>query len=380
MTYLRRSFVILTLMVALTFGSARADTIETTAKQAYLVDLQTGNVLMEKNSDETMVPSSMSKMMTLYMVFEKLKEGTLSLEEKLLVSEKAWRMGGSKMFVEVGDEIAVQDLIRGIAVQSGNDACIVFAEALAGTEEAFADQMTDHARKLGMNGTTFKNSSGWPDPEHVTTARDLAILAEHTIREFPEYYKFYSEKEFTFSEIKQGNRNPLLYGFEGGDGIKTGHTEAGGYGLVGSAIRDGRRLVLVINGLESRQDRISESKRLLAWGFREFENISLFKSGDIVETAEVWFGMSETVALTLEEDITATVRRADREGLSVKVVYEGPIPAPINKGQPIATLVVQTPGGRPLTYPLKAAEAIPRLGFFGRILAAVEYLVLGSEG
>ena len=229
----------------------QAATMETQAEEAFLVDFQTGAVLLDKNADVRMPPSSMSKMMTAYMVFERLKDGRLSLDDELPVSEKAWRKGGSKMFVEVGDQVRVEDLLRGVIVQSGNDACIVLAEGLAGSEEAFAEQMTAKGREIGLTGSNFTNATGWPDENHYVTARDLATLAERIIVDHPEYYHYYSEKEFTWNDIRQGNRNPLLYRNVGADGLKTGHTEAAGYGLTASAMQNGRRLLLVVNGLPS---------------------------------------------------------------------------------------------------------------------------------
>ena len=243
-----------------------AQALETRAREAFLIDVTTGTVLLEKDADVSMPPASMSKIMTAYLVFGALKEGRISLDDKLPVSEKAWRKGGSKMFVEVGSEVSVEDLLRGVIVQSGNDACIVLAEALAGSEEAFAEQMTRKAREIGMEGSTFTNSTGWPDPNHRMTARDLAILAERMVQDFPDFYHYYSEREFTYNGIRQGNRNPLLYKNLGADGLKTGHTEEAGYGLTASAERDGRRLVLVINGLESIKARSEEAERLIASG------------------------------------------------------------------------------------------------------------------
>jgi len=350
---------------------------ETAATEVILIDETTGTVLFEKDSQAITFPSSMTKLMTVYLLFERLAEGSLSLTDTLPVSEKAWRMGGSKMFVEVGTEVAVEDLIRGIIVQSGNDATIVVAEALAGSEEAFAREMTDKARELGMMATSFKNASGWPDPGHVTTVADLAILVRATIQNFPEYYGYYSETEFTFSEITQSNRNPLLYVSVGADGLKTGHTEAAGYGLAASAVQDGRRLILVINGLGSSQDRASEAQRILEWGFREFGSYALFEAGEPVSDAEVWLGESETVPLVLAEDLTVTLSREARRDMTVKVVYEGPIPAPIVAGSPVASLVLEAPGTQTVERTLLAGENVGELSLFSRLGAAIGYLVFG---
>jgi len=380
MKRLKSFFLLLGLAAAasLPSGAAAAATIETQAREAFLVDFDTGAVLLDKNADQLMPPSSMSKLMTAYMVFERLKDDRLSLDDELTVSEKAWRMGGSKMFVEVGKQVSVEDLLRGVIVQSGNDACIVLAEGLAGSEEAFADQMTARARELGMTQSTFRNSTGWPDPDHLTTARELAILAKRIILDHPEYYHYYAEKEFTWHDIRQGNRNPLLYRNIGADGLKTGHTEDAGYGLTASALQNERRLILVVNGLPSMQARADESDRLLSWGFREFDNYALFAAGDTVDEAPVWLGAEETVPLVIANDLKVTLPRSDRNGMQVAVVYDSPIPAPVPAGQEIAKLRVTWPGGVPVEVPLQAGSDVEQLGAFGRIAASVKFLLLGA--
>ncbi|MBO0334947.1 D-alanyl-D-alanine carboxypeptidase [Sneathiella sp. CAU 1612] len=360
-------------------GGAAAQSIETPAREAFVYDMNTGTVLLEKNADELMSPASMSKLMTVTMVFERLKEGSLKMDDTLPVSEKAWKKGGSKMFVEVDTRVAVGDLLRGIIVQSGNDACIVVAEGLGGSEEGFADAMTTRARELGLEKSTFRNATGWPDPDHKMTARELGLLAKHIIQDFPEYYPIFAEKDFTFSEIKQGNRNPLLYKNNGADGLKTGHTEESGYGLVGSSERDGRRIILVVNGLDNAKERSRESERLMEWAFREFNNYALFKAGDVVDNARVWLGSKDLVPLTLESDLTVTLNRAARKSMTVKVVYNEPIPAPIIKGTPVAQLVVEGPEMDTVTVPLIAMEDITRPGPLKRLTSAVEYLVFGPS-
>jgi D-alanyl-D-alanine carboxypeptidase (penicillin-binding protein 5/6) len=372
-------FAALCLGLALISGTAAAQSIETPAREAFVYDMSTDTVLFEKNADELMSPASMSKLMTVTMVFERLKEGSLKMEDTLPVSEKAWKKGGSKMFVEVDTRVAVEDLLRGIIIQSGNDACIVVAEALGGSEESFAEAMTTRARELGMEKSTFRNATGWPDPNHKMTARELALLAKHIIEDFPEYYPIFAEKEFTFSEIKQGNRNPLLYKNNGSDGLKTGHTEESGYGLVGSAERDGRRIIVVVNGLENAKARSRESERLMEWAFREFNTYALFKAGDVVDNARVWLGSQDTVPLTLESDLTVTLSRAARKSMTVKVVYNEPIPAPIIKGTPVAQLVVSGPEMETISIPLIANADITRPGPFKRLTSAVEYLVFGPS-
>ncbi len=359
-------------------GSGLAATIETQAEQAFLLDFDTGAVLLDKNADVLMPPSSMSKMMTAYMVFERLKDGSLSLEDQLPVSEKAWRKGGSKMFVEVGSQIAVEDLLRGVIVQSGNDACIVLAEGLSGSEDAFAEKMTEKAREIGLTNSTFTNATGWPDPNHRVTARDLSTLAKRIISDHAEFYHYYSEKEFTWNDIRQGNRNPLLYKNIGADGLKTGHTEDAGYGLTASAVRNGRRLILVVNGLPSVKARADESERLMSWGFREFNNYALFEAGETVDDAAVWLGDDETVPLVIPEDLTVTLPRSDRNGMNVSVVYDAPISAPIPAGREIAMLRVSWPGGVPVEVPLQAGKDVEQLGPFGRIAASIKFLLLGA--
>ena len=361
-----------------TTSAAVSSSFETAAKQVIIVDYATGAELFAKNADAIVGPASMTKMMTVYMLFERLKNGSLSLNDTFLVSENAWRKQGSKMFVPVGGRVSVEDLIRGIVVQSGNDASIVVAEGLAGTEEAFAEQMTKKAREIGMTNTVFKNASGWPDPGHHTTARDLAILAAATIRNFPKYYAYYAEKTFVYNNIKQGNRNPLLYGNAGADGLKTGHTEAAGYGLTASAQRGDQRLILVAHGMSSMKERAAESNRLLDWAFREFNSYPLFKGGEKVVDARVWLGAAETVPLTIEQDLTAVMKRSSRKDLKVVAQLEEPVAAPIRKGDQLGKLVVTAPDMKTIERPLLATADVGPLGMVGRFREAVGYLVWGA--
>jgi D-alanyl-D-alanine carboxypeptidase (penicillin-binding protein 5/6) len=357
--------------------SHASEAVETTAKQAVVIDYDTRNVLFAKNADDTVGPASMTKMMTIYLLFERLKDGRLSLESQLPVSEKAWKMGGSKMWVEVGKKAKVEDLIRGIVVQSGNDATIVVAEGLAGTEDAFADEMTARARSLGMSGTSFRNASGWPEPDHYTTVRDLAILAMATVRDFPEYYHYYAEKEFVYSKIKQPNRNPLLYKNIGADGLKTGHTEETGYGLTGSAIRDGRRVVVVAHGMTSTRERSEQSERLISWAFREWGQYALFESGETVAQVPVWLGTSETVPAVVRDKLLVSVPRKAkaRKGMTVKLVHQEAVPSPIAKGDEIAKLVVSAKGMENIEVPVYAGADVERGGFFGNFGAAISFLL-----
>lgn len=342
--------------------------------------MNTNTVLFEKNADQAMAPSSMSKMMTIFLAFERLKDGRLSLDDTFLVSEKAWRKKGSKMWVQVNSRVRIEDLLRGIIVQSGNDASIVLAEGISGSEGAFADLLNERARNLGMKNSNFLNASGWPEEGHETTARDLAVLVRETIRQFPEYYHYYSEKSFTYNGIRQPNRNPALYRNLGVDGLKTGHTQVAGYGLATSALRLGRRLILVLNGLPSKKARATESERLLDWGFREFKIYPLFKSGDKVTDAKVWMGASASIPLVIEKDLRLTLARRARQGMKVKVNYDEPIPAPIAKGDRLAVLRAEIPGRPVIQIPLVAGADVERLGLFSRLGAALKYIVWGDAG
>ena len=361
------------------FSAGSSSALETLGKQAILIDATTGTILFSKNPDERMTPSSMSKIMTIYKLFERLKDGELSLTDKFSVSEKAWRKQGSKMFVAVNSRVTIEDLIRGIIVQSGNDATIVVAEGLSGSEGAFADEMNETAKQLNMTNSNFINASGWPDPDHETTARDLAKLTVATVKNFPDLYRYYGEKTFTYNGIKQGNRNPAIYRNIGADGLKTGHTEAGGYGLTVSAIRKNRRLVLVINGLPTKKSRAVESERILDWGFREFNNYALFKAGETVTEAQIWMGGHGSVPLLIERDLIITLSRKVRRGMKVKVAMETPVPAPVKKGDVLATLKVELPGRPTMKIPLVSGADIGQLGVFSRLGAAVKYVLWGES-
>ncbi len=365
-------------VLALLVGTGPVWAIETAAKQAILIDAETGAVLLEKNADEFTPPSSMSKLMTVYMVFERLKDGTLSLDDKFPVSKKAWRKKGSKMYVLIDTSVRVDDLLRGAIVQSGNDASIVIAEGLAGSEEDFAAQMNEKAREIGLEASVFRNASGWPEEGHVMSVRDIATLARRTIQDFPEYYPFYAEKSFTYSGIRQGNRNPLLYRNMGADGLKTGSTEGGGYGLAASAVRDGQRLILAINGLPSARARAIDAQRLIEWGFREFNNFALFRAGETVEKADVWLGTEPVVALVIEKDLVVTLPRTARRKAKITVLYTGPIAAPVKMGTEIAKLVITAPGIKTVEVPLLAGADVEQLGLFGRLSAAIGYLLWGG--
>lgn len=361
---------------------ARAVEITSSAEFAYVTDFGSGKVLMEKSPDSYMKPASMAKIMTVYIAFQRIADGSLSMDDTFLISEKAWKKGGSKTFVEVGKQVSVRDLLYGVIVQSGNDAAIAIAEGISGTEDGFAEEMNYVARALGMTNSVFKNSTGWPDPDQHTTARDLNILATALIRDFPpdEYpdlYPIFVEKNFTFNGIKQGNRNPLVYGTQGADGLKTGHTEESGYGLVGSAIRDGQRVIMVLNGMESMKQRSSESRRLMDLMFREFKLYKFFDAGEPVDHANVWLGNAGKVGMVLEEPLHTVMARSDRRKMTMTVQWNDPVPAPIKAGQTIGTLVVKVPG-ETKTYDLLAAEDVRALGMFDRVGEALKYLIFGA--
>jgi serine-type D-Ala-D-Ala carboxypeptidase (penicillin-binding protein 5/6) len=353
--------------------------IETQAKHALIVEVETGAVLLDKLADERMPPASMSKIMTAYMVFDMLKQGRAKLTDELPVSERAWRLQGSKMFVPIGGRISIDDLLKGVIIQSGNDACLVLAEGLAGSEEAFVELMNQKAKEIGLKDSHFANVDGLPNPDHWMTARDLATLSIRTIKDFPEYYHYYSQMEYEFNSIKQGNRNPLLYKGGGADGLKTGHTEEAGYSLTGSVKRDERRIVLILGGLPTMKARAQESERLIEWAFREFNDYKLVAAGDKVEDAEVWLGAEPKVPLTVGRDLVVTLPRRARKEMKVTVEYERPIPAPIAKGQTVGKLIVTAPDVPTAELPLVAGADVERMDAIGRIATLAGYLVWGGR-
>lgn len=357
--------------------------LETAAKEAIIVDYKTGAVLYDKNADQPTPPASITKLMTAYIVFDRLKSGQLKLTDEFPVSVAAWKRGGaasggSTMFLKVNSMASLDDLLKGIIIQSGNDACQVVAEGISGSEDAFADLMNETAKKIGLTNSNFRDASGLPDPNHWMTMRDIATLSWHIIHDFPEYYHYFADKEFTYNGIKQGNRNPLLYDTPGADGLKTGHIEASGYSVAGTVLRGNRRLIVVASGMKSLRERAAEIRKLVEWGFREYENVSVLAPGAEVEKAEVWLGDKPTVPLVLNSDLTVTVPRGAARQAKVTVQYNGPVPAPIEKGQEIGKLVVAIPGQDPVEAPLVAGESVDRLGFTGRISAAANHLLFGS--
>jgi len=361
--------------------SALAQSFETAARAAILIDHRSGDVLFEKNPDQAIPPASMSKLMTALVAFEELEAGNLSLEQMIPVSERAWRMGGSRMFIEVGNRVSVHDLLQGIIVQSGNDACVAIAEALSGSEEAFADRLTRRGIEIGLTNSTIKNATGWPHPEHLMSVRDLSTVARQIITRFPQFYQYYSQLEFEFNNINQRNRNPLLQaGIPGVDGMKTGYTREAGYGLVASAERNGRRLILVVAGLDSIAQRRSEAERLLEFGFRHFEEYRLFEPDAVVAEAPVWQGADATVPLVAGEVVGITLTRQARDTLRVRVVYDSPVPAPIQAGQVLGHVEMTAEGVPTRMMPLVAAQSVERAGVIGRMTGTLHYLVFGAPG
>jgi D-alanyl-D-alanine carboxypeptidase (penicillin-binding protein 5/6) len=377
---LRRILAALALLAApLLSPMAAAEPVTTNAKHVYIVDFQTGSVLYDKLGDERLAPASMSKLMTVYMLFDALKRGDVKLTDTFHVSEKAWAMQGSKMFVDIDSAVKVEDLLRGILIQSGNDACIVVAEGLAGSEEEFANRMNKKAKEIGLTGSNFTNSTGWPDPNHYMTAKDIEVLSERIIRDFPEYYPYFAEKEFVWNGIKQGNRNPLLYRAGSGvDGLKTGHTEDAGFGVSASAVRDGRRVMMVVHGLTGMQERADEAGQLLDWAFRETGNYTVATKGSVLAEAPVEYGDSKAVPLTVSQDLLLTLPKGDREKVTAKAVVNTPIVAPIAAGQEVGKLIVTVPNMPEFTYPLVAAQDVPEVGLGGRIMVNFNRMVFGQ--
>ncbi len=353
--------------------------IDTEAVHALIVEVDTGAVLLDKRADERMPPASMAKMMTVYTVFTLLRDGKAKLTDELPVSEAAWRTGGSKMFVPLGGRVSIDDLLHGAIIQSGNDACVVLAEGLAGSVPAFVDLMNQKAKEIGLKDSHFANVDGLPDPNEWMTARDIATLAVHTIKDFPEFYKLYSQLDFTYNNIKQGNRNPLLYKNMGADGLKTGHTEEAGYSLAASLVRGDRRIVMVLGGLPTMKARAEESERLADWAFREYGDYRLFAAGDKVEDAPVWLGDQARVPLTVGKDLVVTLSRKERKEMQVALDYDSPIPAPVAKGAQVGKIVISAPDMPPQEVPLIAADPVPRMDTIGRIATLAGYLVWGNR-
>jgi len=368
----------------LAYGQDEASQFQTPASHLIIMDHASGEILFEKNAREPMFPASMTKIMTVSIVFDQIKSGALSMDDELEVSVDAWRRGGaasgsSTMYLEPNSTVKVRDLIRGVIVQSGNDACIVLAQGIAGSEQAFAELMNAKAKELGLSTAHFVNSTGWPHPDHKISAYDLAKLARHSIASYPQMYKIYAERAFKWNNINQPNRNPLFgSAIEGVDGLKTGHTEASKYGFVGSGVQGGKRIIFVVNGLETKSARRSESRRIMRSAIREFKVYPILKQNQSVGTADVFMGKSQTVSLTTSKDIMVGLHKSERPNLKLQILYQGPIPAPISKGDYIADLLITAPGRADEVVQLLAAEDVAQKSIFGRMMASLVQKIRGE--
>ncbi len=373
--------MLLALALAAMPATALAQLFETKAKQAYLIEAETGTVLFAKDEDELIPPASLAKLMTMELVFEALRAGRLQLDDEFQVSENAWRTGGavsgtSTMFAELNSSVPLADLMRGVIVQSGNDACIVIAESMAGSEETFAQMMTERARDLGLERSTFANSTGLPHPDAGVTMRELALLARHIQQTYPEYYRLYSEPDFTWNKINQRNRNPLLRLNIGVDGLKTGFTEESGYAIVSSIQRKGRRLFLAMSGMGSERERAEEARKILEWGLRTFERRQLFGKGEIVGEASVYGGQQSGVPLTTKDAIDIFVPITNAERLKARIVFDWPLSAPVEEGDRVATLKVWVGDTLSQQTPLYAADTVVKGPLHKRALDALQELML----
>ena len=363
--------------------AVNAFAIDTKARNMILMDYTTGAYLYQKDIAEPIPPASMSKLMTVYMIFDKLRDGSLSLDDTFKVSENAWRKGGaasggSTMFLSIGDEVRVEDLIKGIIIQSGNDACIVAAENIAGDEDAFVDRMNKKAQEIGLKNSHFANATGLPHPDHRMSVEDLALLAHRIIEEFPQFYSVFSQKEFMYNNIRQGNRNPLLYSMPYADGLKTGHTEEAGFCLTASAKKGDRRIIGVMTGLESNKERSDEADKMMAWAFREYDNYTLRQKGDKIADIPVWYGSDKTVPMVVSEDVIETVRKSKRSELKMTVVYDKPAKAPVQLGQQLGVLKVEVPEQGIKEIPLVAGQTINKVSLLGRMKSNINYLLRGE--
>jgi D-alanyl-D-alanine carboxypeptidase (penicillin-binding protein 5/6) len=358
-------------------GETPLGPLDSVAKWAFIQDFTTGAVLLNKDADEPMPPSSMTKLMTIYLVYEKLQKGQLKLTDSMTISARAAAMGGSRMFLEVGKVVGVEDLIRGVIVASGNDAATVLAESIAGSEEKFVDMMNAKAKEIGLTHSAFRNPTGWPDDAQFMSARDIAVLARRIITDFPEYYKYDSERTFKYNNIEQQNRQPMVQAGTA-DGLKTGHTDAGGFGLVSSSLRDGRRLIMVLNGMKSMHERAQEAEKTMNWAFANFENVTLFSASEIIDNVPVWLGQDKTVPLVGGRDLIVTLPRSWRQTASIKVNYEAPITAPIVKGQPLGTLMLRGQGVPSMDVNLLAGADVARQSLPMRSLSVVSRFMSGG--
>ncbi len=363
---------------------AQVEAFVTKAPQAILIDARSGDVLFAKDADTQIPPASMSKLMTMIMVFEGLKAGKLRLDQEFLVSEDAWKRGGassggSTMYAELNSRVKLADLIQGVIVQSANDACIVIAEGMAGSEAAFSEQMTAKARELGLKDAVFKNATGLPDPGHRMSARDLAVMARYVVNNFPEQFKYYSQPEFTWNKITQQNRNPLLKDYPGADGMKTGYTKEAGYGLVGTASRGGRRLIMVIAGLKSIDERRQEAQKMLDWGFSQFRAFEVYAKGDRIGTARVWGGETRAVELIAAEDLKVALSPPEQKVVTVNMTYTGPLMAPVQAGDQVGAVKVMVNGVVISESPIvTGGDVAPVASMWSRAMDSVLMMAFGG--
>ena len=360
------------------FNISSLSALNSIATHAIIYDYETNEILYEKNAYEKTPPASTTKILTSYIVFDQIKKGNLKLNDKFRVSEKAYKKGGSSMFLETNTMVTVEDLLYGIIVQSGNDASIVVAENISGSERAFTDLMNEYATKIGMKNSNFVNSSGWPHPHHYSTMYDLAVLSKAIIRDFPDMYKIYSEKEFTYNNITQPNRNSLLELYEGTDGLKTGYVKDSGYGIVVSTLKKNRRIIIAVNGLESRKSRVIESERLLNWAFRNTKLETLFKKGEVVKKTDVWLGAKNQIDLIVGQDILTTLKSEQKDSIDAKIIYDKPIEAPILKNQEIGKIIIEIKDKDTLEFPLYAKDSIKKINPLFRVFSAIRYLIFGN--
>jgi len=384
MSLKNRLYITVTAAALVMGATGNASAIETAARNAVLMDYDTGQILYAKDHQKMVPPASMSKLMTVYILFSKLKDGSLSLDDTFSVSENAWRKGGaasggSTMFLKINEEVRVEDLIKGIIIQSGNDACIVVAENLAGSEDDFANLMNQTAKKIGLNNSSFANATGLPDPNHRMSVEDLALLARRIISEFPGYYYLFSQKTFTHNNITQGNRNPLLYSMSGADGLKTGHTEEAGFSLTASVKRGDRRLIEVMTGTKSNKERSEEAGKLMSYGFREFDNYDMLSKGQTIAEVPVWFGSEKSVNLLVGEGVKRTIKKNKAARVKMTAIYDKPVKAPIKKGDKLGIVKIEVPGQPDWEVPLLADRDVQKLGLFGRIGENLRYLVFGEN-
>ena len=353
--------------------------IDTKAEQAIVIDFDTNEVLFEKNSNIRVIPASMTKIMTVYVAFDRIKNTDFSITNKCRVSPKAYKMGGSRTFLEIDDNVTVDDLLKGIIVQSGNDASIALAECLGGTEQDFAKLMNVYAERLGMINTNFINSSGWPNDNHYSTVYDLAVLSNALIKDFPDLYLYFKMKEFTYNEINQPNRNKLLYQFQGADGLKTGFTKKSGWGIAATAARDNRRITVVINGTNSSRSRLNESVNLLNWAFNQTSQKTLVNENEFIKEVDVWLGKKSTINLVSSKKLISTLSFDQIQLMNSSIEYTKPIAAPVIKGNEYGKLIINIDGKPKIEIPLIAQENISKVNPFLKIIAASKYLLFGTS-